>query len=104
MPGKPNDFLCFCYKLINIKRLIKDCFNPFLRNRCYGTDPATVANQSAQHNWIAAHRGEVELLPSAEIGLNTMLISEGIYLSQKLGREVTAAEVLEKSVSTALDV
>jgi hypothetical protein len=33
-----------------------------------------------------------------------MLISEGIYLSQQLGREVTVDEVLEKSVSTALKV
>ena len=66
--------------------------------------PETAHNASPQHNWIAAHRGEAELVGSAEIGLNTMLISEGIYLSQKLGREVTAAEVLENSVSTALDV
>ena len=36
-----------------------------------------------------------------KIGLKTMLISEGVYLSQKLGREVTPEEVLEKSVSTA---
>ncbi len=68
------------------------------------TSPEAQANLSSQHNWIAAHRGEAVLLPSAQIGLNTMLISEGIYLSQKLGREVTAAEVLENSVSTALDV
>jgi hypothetical protein len=39
-----------------------------------------------------------------EIALNTMLISEGIYLSDKLGREVTAEEVREMSVSTAVNV
>jgi hypothetical protein len=39
-----------------------------------------------------------------EIALNTMLISEGIYLSDKLGREVTAEEVREMSVSTAVTV
>ena len=50
----------------------------------------------------AALQGRVELLPTAEIALNTMLISEGIYLSEKLGREVSAAEVLENSVSTAV--
>jgi hypothetical protein len=33
-----------------------------------------------------------------------MLISEGIYLSDKLGREVTAEEVRELSVSTAVQV
>lgn len=56
---------------------------------------------NSQAHWIAALRGDVELMPTAEVALNTMLISEGIYLSQALDREVTAAEVLEKSVSTA---
>jgi predicted dehydrogenase len=54
---------------------------------------------SAGHHWVAALQGRVELLPSAEIALNTMLISEGIYLSDQLGREVTADEVRERSVS-----
>jgi hypothetical protein len=30
-----------------------------------------------------------------------MLISEGIYLSEKLGREVTAEEIKENSISTS---
>ena len=54
---------------------------------------------SAQHHWVAALQGRVELLPTAECALNTMLISEGIYLSTKLGREVTADEVRENSKS-----
>ncbi|MDQ2692418.1 MAG: Gfo/Idh/MocA family oxidoreductase [Chloroflexota bacterium] len=54
---------------------------------------------SAGHHWVAALQGRVDLLPSAELALNTMLISEGIYLSDRLGREVTADEVREKSVS-----
>jgi predicted dehydrogenase len=57
---------------------------------------------SAQHHWVAALQGRVELLPTAELALNTMLVSEGIYLSEKLGREVTADEVREASVSTAV--
>ncbi len=57
---------------------------------------------SPQHHWVAALQGRVELLPTAEIALNTMLISEGIYLSNMLGREVTAEEVREKSVSKAV--
>ncbi len=57
---------------------------------------------SSQHHWIAALQGRVELLPTARIALNTMLISEGIYLSQERGREVTADEVGEASKSTAL--
>jgi predicted dehydrogenase len=54
---------------------------------------------SAGHHWVAALQGRVELLPSAELALNTMLISEGIYLSDQLGREVTAEEVQERSTS-----
>jgi predicted dehydrogenase len=59
---------------------------------------------SPQHHWIAALQGRVELIPMDEIALNTMLISEGIYLSDRLGREVTADEVREMSVSTAIAV
>lgn len=55
-----------------------------------------------QPHWIAALQGRVPLLPTAELALNTMLISEGIYLSSQLGREVTADEVLAHSVSTAV--
>jgi predicted dehydrogenase len=56
----------------------------------------------AQAHWIAALQGKVELLPTAEIALNTMLISEAIYLSSQRGEEVSAAEVREVSVSTAV--
>jgi predicted dehydrogenase len=54
---------------------------------------------SAGHHWVAALQGRVELLPTAELALNTLLISEGIYLSEQLGREVTAEEVRERSMS-----
>lgn len=57
---------------------------------------------SAQHHWVAALQGRVELLPTAELALNTMLISEGIYLSSKLDREVTADEIQQSSISTAI--
>lgn len=60
------------------------------------------AFDSPQHHWIAALQGRVSLLPTAEIALETMLISEGIYLSDKLGREVTAEEVEALSISTAV--
>ncbi len=62
----------------------------------------TDAYDGSQQHWIAALQERVELLPTAEICLNTMLISEGIYLSHQWGREVTAEEVKEKSESTAL--
>lgn len=57
---------------------------------------------SSQGHWVAVLQGKAKLLPTAEIALNTMLISEGIYLSQELGREVTADEVKEASVSKPL--
>ncbi len=62
------------------------------------------AYDGPQEHWIAALQGRVDLLPTAEIALNTMLISEGIFLSNTLGREVTAAEVREQSISTAINV
>ena len=62
------------------------------------------AYDGPQQHWIAAVEGRVPLMPTAPCALNTMLISEGIYLSDKLGREVSAEEVLENSVSTAKSI
>jgi predicted dehydrogenase len=62
------------------------------------------AYDGPQQHWVAALQGRVDLLPIAEIALNTMLISEGIYLSDKLGREVTAQEVKASSQSTSIKV
>lgn len=59
---------------------------------------------NSQVHWIAALQGRVPLLPTAEIALNTMLISAGIYLSAQRGEEVTADEVRDKAVSTALEL
>lgn len=58
------------------------------------------AYASSQQHWIAAIQGRVPLLPTAEIALQTMLISEGVYLSDQLGREVTAEEIIAHSQST----
>ncbi|CAM4329362.1 Gfo/Idh/MocA family oxidoreductase [Paenibacillus alkaliterrae] len=62
------------------------------------------AYDSSQQHWIAALQGRVELLPTADIALQTMLISEGIYISGRLGREVTADEVVSMSESLALQL
>ncbi len=59
---------------------------------------------NSQAHWIAHLQGKTELLPTSALALNTMLISEGIYLSEKLDREVTADEIKENSVSTALKI
>lgn len=48
---------------------------------------------SSQGHWVAALQGRVALLPTAEIALNTMLVSEGIYQSSKQNREVRAEEI-----------
>ena len=58
--------------------------------------------ESPQHHWIAALQGKCELLPTAEIALATMLISEAIYLSDARGEEVSADEVVKESKSTAV--
>ncbi|HEX9297785.1 MAG TPA: Gfo/Idh/MocA family oxidoreductase [Polyangiaceae bacterium] len=60
------------------------------------------AYASSQAHWVAALQGRVDLMPTAEVGLATMLVSEGIYLSERLGREVTGEEVETASVSTAV--
>jgi predicted dehydrogenase len=57
---------------------------------------------SPQQHWVRALQGRVELLPTAELALNTMLISEAIYLSDRLDREVTAEQVIQTSNSTAI--
>lgn len=54
---------------------------------------------SSQAHWVGALLGHVPLLPTAELALSTMLISEGIYLSETLGREVTAEEIRAQSRS-----
>ncbi|MFQ3678004.1 MAG: Gfo/Idh/MocA family oxidoreductase [Fimbriimonadaceae bacterium] len=58
----------------------------------------------SQVHWVAALQGRTELIPTAKIALNTMLISEAVYMSDRLGREVSAAEVVEASVSTAVPI
>ena len=62
----------------------------------------TNTGNSPQEHWAAALQGRVELFPTAELALNTMLISEAIYMSDRLGREVSADEVVQASVSTAM--
>jgi len=60
------------------------------------------AYDGPQQHWIAALQGRVPLIDTAGLGVAMMGIAEGIYLSQKLGREVTLAEVERASVSTAI--
>jgi len=64
--------------------------------------PEGDAYEDSQSHWIAGLQGRVKPLPTAELALNTMLISEGIYLSDRLGREVTAEEVIAQSQPSSL--
>jgi predicted dehydrogenase len=71
--------------------------------RWHSCFPETDAYDSPQHHWIAALQGRVDLMPCAQVALNTALISEGIYQSAREKRELTADEIRERSVSTAID-
>lgn len=66
--------------------------------------PENSVYDSSQHHWIAALQGRCELLPTAKIALDTQLIQEGIYMSTKLSREVTADEIKTLSKSMALPI
>lgn len=56
-------------------------------------DPDQVYYSESQRHWVAALQGRVPLIDTARIALNTALITEGVYLSGHLGREVTTAEI-----------
>jgi predicted dehydrogenase len=70
--------------------------------RWHACFPEMACYDSPQHHWVAALLGRVPLLDTAGLALATMKVSEGIYLSQKLRREVTAAEIESKAKSTAV--
>ena len=72
--------------------------------RWHQFNPNESAYDSSQRHWVAALQGRAPLMPTAEVALRTMLVSEGIYLSDRLGREVTADEILELSKSTAVAI
>ncbi|KPL77340.1 oxidoreductase [Ornatilinea apprima] len=55
-----------------------------------------------QQHFIAAVEERIQPIPTAEIALNTMLILEGIYLSEHLGCEVTADLVKSNSQGNAI--
>lgn len=57
-----------------------------------------------QQHFNAVIQEKVPEIPTTEIALNTMLISEGIYLSQELNCEVTTDEVIRQSKTAALNL
>jgi predicted dehydrogenase len=64
---------------------------------CY---PDMVWYTSSQKHWMGAQLGKVPLLDTAGIALNTSLITEGVYLSSKRGREVTVADIAAADPNT----
>ena len=58
-------------------------------------DPSIWMYEDSQAHWIGALRGDCKLIDTPHIALQTMLVSEGIFLSHKLGREITADEIPE---------
>ena len=70
--------------------------------RWHACFPTEACYDGPQQHWIAALLGRVPFIDTAAIALATMKISEGIYMSQKLGKEVTGADIEKKSKSTAL--
>ena len=65
-------------------------------------DPKRWCYENTQTMWIAILRGECEDIRTKDIALRTMLISEGIFLSDQLGREVDAGEIEHLSRSLAI--
>jgi len=61
-------------------------------NQC---DPTAVYYTDSQLHWIGAQLGRVPLIDTAGIALKTAYITEGVYVSGALGREVTAREIAQ---------
>jgi predicted dehydrogenase len=61
--------------------------------RWHQCDDKTPHLDSSQRHWVSAQLGIVPLIDTAGIALNTAFITEGIYVSSHLGREVTAQEI-----------
>ena len=66
-------------------------------------DPQKYFMSSSQAHWIGVLRDECKPVDTADIGLQTMLISEGIYLSSTLRRELTVDEITSLSKSNAFN-
>jgi predicted dehydrogenase len=61
--------------------------------RWHQCNPLEAGFDHSQRHWIWAQLGRVPLIDTAGIALKTALITEGIYLSSHLGREVTVEEI-----------
>jgi len=65
-------------------------------------DPSHIHYRNSQTVWVAAMRGQCPWPETTRVALNTTLISEGIFMSGRLGREVTRDEIVSGSRSLSL--
>ena len=66
-------------------------------------NPSSVHYSSNQNQLVAFQLGLIDKrIDTPWLALQTMLVTEGMFLSGQLGREVTADEIEELSVSTAV--
>ena len=49
------------------------------------------------YHWVESLAGRTDPLPTAELGLETMVVMDGIYRSAELGREVAREEIVESA-------
>lgn len=75
-----------------------------LKYRNHTVYPENAVYDSSQIHWVSHLLGKCPLLPTAQLALNTQLIQEGIYLSNRLEREVSAEEIVSMSKSQALEI
>jgi len=68
--------------------------------RTHKIDPSLAMYDATIAHMVAALRGECALIDTKDLALQTLLLSEGIYQSGKLGREVTAEEIAAMSKSS----
>ena len=66
--------------------------------------PDVDAYDSPQVHWIAALQNRVSLVDTAGITLATAKISDGIYLSHRLRKELSVSEIERMSQSNAVEV
>ena len=64
--------------------------------------PERALYENSQAHWIGALQGLCDQIDTPRVALQTMLISEGIFLSGKLGREIDVEEIAQLSESIAL--
>jgi predicted dehydrogenase len=65
-------------------------------------DPTYNYYSNSQAHWVAVLRGQCDLLPTKDIALETMRVSEGIFLSSTHNRDIFVDEIPTLSKSTAL--